>query len=123
MGSVVLLWGEAGSPVVELRHLKQPAGEVGPLTLVHRHLEGVTEVERGPADPLAVLAGRPNGITADDLACLEHPGTTEVTRAMKEKARRRLDALAKAGKLDKVAGQKGGEAGGAPTRYHLVGHR
>ncbi len=28
-GSVLLLWGEAGDPIVELSHLKQPAGESG----------------------------------------------------------------------------------------------
>ena len=32
-GSVILLWGEAGDPIVELTHLKQPADEVGPLEL------------------------------------------------------------------------------------------
>ena len=29
-GSVVLLWGEPGDLVVELRHLKQPVGGIGP---------------------------------------------------------------------------------------------
>jgi AAA domain-containing protein len=39
-GSVVLLWGEAGDPYVELVHLKQPASEVGPLTIHHDHDRG-----------------------------------------------------------------------------------
>jgi hypothetical protein len=44
-GSVVLLWGAAGDPIVEWRHLKQPAAEVGPHVArprprrrPHRHL-------------------------------------------------------------------------------------
>lgn len=41
-GSVVMLWGEAGSNEVEMSHLKQPAESVGPLTLVHDHEVGVT---------------------------------------------------------------------------------
>lgn len=39
-GSVALLWGEAGDPVVELHHLKPPAEIVGPLTVEHDHAAG-----------------------------------------------------------------------------------
>ena len=42
MGSVILLWGKGGDPVVELRHLKQPAGEFGPVKLLHDHDAGQT---------------------------------------------------------------------------------
>ena len=41
MGSVVLLWGAAGDPNVELRHLKQPVAEVGPLRIEHDQLTGM----------------------------------------------------------------------------------
>ncbi len=44
MGSVVLLWGQPGSVNVELRHLKQPMEDVGPLALVHDHQQGRTMV-------------------------------------------------------------------------------
>jgi replicative DNA helicase len=42
MGSVLLLWGEPGDLVIELRHLKQPAEEVGPLSIRHDHDRGMT---------------------------------------------------------------------------------
>ena len=37
LGSVFVLDGEPGDPTVELRHLKQPAEPIGPLTLRHDH--------------------------------------------------------------------------------------
>jgi hypothetical protein len=42
LGSVIVLDGKPGDPTVELRHLKQPAEPVGPLTLRHDHTAGVT---------------------------------------------------------------------------------
>lgn len=43
-GSVVALWGEAGDATVEVRHLKQPAGKIGPLAVAHDHACGNTTV-------------------------------------------------------------------------------
>jgi replicative DNA helicase len=42
LGSVIVLECEPGDPTAELRHLKQPAEPVGPLTLGHDHTAGVT---------------------------------------------------------------------------------
>jgi hypothetical protein len=42
LGSVIVLECEPGDPTAELRHLKQPAEPVGPLTLRHDHTAGVT---------------------------------------------------------------------------------
>lgn len=53
-GSVVLLHGEAGAASVELRHLKQPAEPVGPLTIEHDPVAGVSRV--GEVVPRAALA-------------------------------------------------------------------
>ncbi|MCW5952070.1 MAG: AAA family ATPase, partial [Propionibacteriaceae bacterium] len=36
-GSVILLNGHPGDPIIKLHHLKQPAEEVGPLSIVHDH--------------------------------------------------------------------------------------
>jgi len=44
-GSVVLLWGEPGDPIVEMTHLKQPADEIGPLELAHDHDRGSPHAE------------------------------------------------------------------------------
>ena len=63
-GSVILLWGQAGDPIVELRHLKQPAGEVGPLTLIHDHARGEIHIH-DPVD-LTDLVWESGGITAPE---------------------------------------------------------
>ena len=39
-GSVILLTGAPGDPIVNLHHIKQPAGEVGPLKIIHDHTSG-----------------------------------------------------------------------------------
>jgi len=44
-GSVVLLWGSAGDPIVDLAHLKQPAAEVGPHRIEHDHFTGARRTE------------------------------------------------------------------------------
>ncbi|MCP6391167.1 hypothetical protein NL487_30035, partial [Klebsiella pneumoniae] len=77
-------------PVVKLRHLKQPAAEVGPLDVVHDHAAGTSRVA-GELGPLDVLDARGGALTARELAAV----LTETERpkaADKERARRRLDA-------------------------------
>ena len=98
-GSVVLLWGEPGDPLVELRHLKQPRAEVGPLTLTHDHARGEIAVQES-ADLLA-LARASSGITVRDAAAHLF-GTANPSKAEVEKARRRLD---NDGRLVKVDGK------------------
>ena len=91
MGSVLLLWGEPGDLVVELRHLKQPEGEVGPFNVLHDHVRGISTV-RDRVDLLGALAIAPHGITVADAASLlfekSAPSKSEI-----EKGRRRLDKL------------------------------
>ncbi len=53
-GSVISLWGDAGDPLVELAHLKQPADDVGPLELEHDHQHGITR-RRERADAWTLL--------------------------------------------------------------------
>src|SRR4029453_5258011 len=66
---VIVLDGEPGDPTVELRHLKQPAEPVGPLTLRHDHSAGRTGLFDGRPDLLQYLiATGPNGITAEEAA-------------------------------------------------------
>lgn len=90
-GSVVLIAGDAGDPIVELRHLKQPADPVGPLRVAHDHDTGTSRVWH--ATDLTVIARASlNGLTArkaaSSLFATDKPKPAEV-----EKARRRLDAL------------------------------
>ena len=53
-GSVLALEGEPGATQVKLTHLKQPAAEVGPLSVVHDHVVGRSTV-RAQVDLLALL--------------------------------------------------------------------
>lgn len=116
-GSVVLLWGTAGDPVVELLHLKQPAEEIGPWQVYHDHSTGISEV-RHRADLLALAAhlSSRGGLTpkaaASALFGADKPTPSEV-----EKARRRLNKLAHEGHLVRHGGARGGADGGAPVNY------
>ena len=118
MGSVVLLWGAAGDPLVELRHLKQPASEVGPLKVEHNHLGGTSSVWRGQVDALVVLRGAPNGTTSLDLARLmferDKPNDNE-----RKKAQRQLDRLVKDGLAHK-RGPHNEATGAVPARYYAI---
>lgn len=113
-GSVVLLWGEAGDPIITLRHLKQPMDEVGPLQLIHDHEAGTTSV-RHSADLLdmARISGT-HGLTAVGAAEAIFE-TKKATPSEREKARRRLDKLVQSGHLVRV--EPTGPAD--PARYYL----
>lgn len=95
-GSVVLLWGEAGSETVELSHLKQPADPVGPLRVEHDHHVGMSRVERG-FDALAFLRSRPEGVTVGQTAQAEHGIIVSAGSAKWKKTERRLRALVRDG--------------------------
>jgi replicative DNA helicase len=115
-GSVVMLWGEAGDPVVELTHLKQPDQTVGPLQLVHDHEHGRTTVlER--VDALTLIEDASSGMTAEAIA--EHLfGSAEPNNI--RKARRQIDALVKAGRVHRQDGARGGASGREAATYYPV---
>ncbi|GMA40200.1 AAA family ATPase [Mobilicoccus caccae] len=110
-GSVVLLWGEAGDPLVELKHLKQPVEDVGPLKVLHDHTLGESTVY--DATDLLSLAARPGGVTAKDAAKVmfdkDKPSPGEV-----EKARRKLRSHGRRGELREEAGD---DASRTPARW------
>jgi replicative DNA helicase len=87
MGSVISLWGKPGDPVVSFRHLKTPAGEVGPFR-IDAGADGWLSVKHG--SDLAGILARPGGISAREAAMelyeVAHPSDAEV-----EKARRQLE--------------------------------
>lgn len=101
-GSVVLLWGQAGDPIVELTHLKTPADEVGPFRVIHDHTAGTSAIWH-VADLLAMARASAFGLTAKAAACALF-STNNPTPAEVEKARRKLAGLAKAGDLRHVEG-------------------
>ena len=99
MGSVLLLWGEPGDLVVELKHLKQPEGEIGPFNVLHDHGRGTSTVHER-IDLLKALARSTHGLTVADAALLLFE-TTSPSRNETEKARRRLNGLAESGRASR----------------------
>lgn len=112
-GSVVLLWGDAGDPIVELLHLKQPAEDVGPLKIAHDQNTGMSEIV--DKVDLVVLAGQqPQGLTARAAAVAMFT-TDDPSRAQIAKATRRLTGLADVGVLEEGSGYATAN-GGKPTK-------
>jgi replicative DNA helicase len=116
MGSVILVWGEAGDLVVELRHLKQPAEEVGPLNVQHDHAQGrSTLCEHGQqADLEEELARARAGLLVRDAASIafesENPTPNEI-----EKTRRKLNRLVAQGRAERRV-----EPDGQTSRYFIT---
>ena len=117
-GSVVALWApEAGSPMVDVLHLKQPAREVGPLRALVDITAGTFTVTE-TVDLLAMLRGAPRGITATTAAVAIY-GTPEPSRSNREKARRQLEALRRGGYASKDEGEPR-PGGGTPESIYYA---
>lgn len=98
-GSVLLLAGAPGDPIINLHHVKQPMSEVGPLKITHDPSTGSTTIWESAN--LVALARATGGLSA--LAAAEAMfDTDKPTANEKAKARRNLQALTKAGKLHVV---------------------
>jgi replicative DNA helicase len=116
-GSVFLLWGEAGSEIVELSHLKQPADPVGPFTIEHDHHHGTSRISHG-FDALAFLRLRgEDGATVAEAAQAEHGTIQKPGSAKWKKTERRLRALVK----DGLATMLGQPQVGVTARYFALG--
>lgn len=122
-GSIILLTGEPGDPIVGFRHVRQPANEVGPWRLHHDQDAGQITVHHG-IDLAAMAADGPDGITAfiaaGALFGADRDGYIP-TRADIEKARYKLDKLAGDGLLTRVDGGRG--RGAQPARWYPHGIR
>lgn len=110
-GSVVMLTGDPGDPIVEFRHAKQPHTEVGPFRLLHNQTLGRFTIDHEVDLLVLAAAAGANGLSAQGAAAAiferEKP-----TRAQVEKARRRLDKLVNGGQLVRIEGMKGGAVDG-----------
>jgi len=116
-GSVILLWGEAGDAVVEMNHLKQPAEDVGPFTLLHDHEVLNTELyEPENATVERILPRYVEGISVKKMASVLND-KAEPDRNMIEKARRKLDAMVKDGRALALPGKNAKD----PTLYTVKG--
>lgn len=97
-GSALLLWGAAGDAVVELKHLKQPMGEFGPLKLLHDHGRGVTGIYHHMDILATVRSAGQAGVTPKDVA-RQWFGTETPTDSQVVRARGKLSDLADGGHL------------------------
>lgn len=109
-GSVVMLWGDPGDAIVELRHLKQPVDEIGPWNIRHDHVAGRTTVETGTDLVQLVLNASTAGLTATAAAGLVYEKETP-TKNEVERTRAKLDRLCSNGRLVKMPGRRGSAAG------------
>lgn len=113
-GSVVLLWGEPGAPIVEFTHLKQPAGPVGPLQVEHDHLAGRLHTLERLTIRDVVRQATDGGVTVRDAAQRLKAGDPDKAEIVA--ARRKLDVLVRQGAAVKVADSD-------PVLYRPVEHR
>ena len=114
-GSVILLWGEAGSEIVELSHLKQPADPVGPWTIEHDHHAGTSVIVR-KFDPLAYVRNHP-GCTVTEAAQAEHGSAVKAGSKEWKRTERQLRRLSTDG-LVRTDGRERTESGSfVASRY------
>jgi hypothetical protein len=118
-GSVILLTGEPGDPIVNFKHVKQPCEEIGPLQLLHDQTAGHFSIDFSvDLLDLVRLAGV-DGLTAKDAASAifgkEKPSAAEV-----EKARRKLDRKVLDGLLVRIDGNRGGTPGSTAAAWFLA---
>ena len=118
-GSVLLLWGQAGDPIVELSHLKQPSTDIGPLRVIHEHAAGRTSLHN-PVDLYVMLQAATNGGLTVAEAARALYGTADPSRNEVEKARRRLQNEVARGHAVEVPG---GAHAKDPTRFRPVERR
>jgi replicative DNA helicase len=95
-GSVVLLTGKPGDPIVRLQHLKQPWAEVGPFQILHDDITGRSTIWH-TVDLVELVRARGTISAVEAARALDE--TDNPTHAQKEKARRKLDRLVKGGHL------------------------
>ena len=113
-GSVFVLWGEAGDPVVELIHIKQPMEPVGPLMVMHDHKAGRSSIHH-QTDLLTMTRYQGAVGLNPKLAAGSMFSTDKPTPAQVEKARRKLKCLVESGHLIERPGH-----GQNPASYFLA---
>lgn len=115
MGSVLLVWGQPGDPLVDFSHLKSPAEQIGPWTIRMDFDLGYSTVEE-EANPLKIVASAGRGASVNLVARVMYK-TEEPTKNEQEKARRRLDKLVAQGLIHRE--EVPTEGGGKPTAMYF----
>lgn len=114
-GSVVLLWGEAGSGAVEFNHLKQPQERVETFTVQHSHSLGASssiDVEADLLSLAATLAGKWFTLRGIGGRVYKLREGEALTSAQKSKLTRVLAKLTRDAVLEHQPGSRGGSGGG-----------
>lgn len=111
-GSVIVLTGAPGDPVVKLWHVKQPFDEVGPFEVLHDRDTGRSS--RYDVLDLAAVVRSLGRITAEGAACRLY-GTEKPTASEREKARRALQKLTRNGQLVQLS--EGDRATSTPAEW------
>lgn len=119
-GSIILLGGEPGDPIVSFKHPRQPAHEVGPYQLLHDQDAGTITVHHTTDLRDIVAHCGAEGLTAK-AAAVNLFDTDKPSRGQVEKARRKLVRLADAGQLIACEGAKG--RGETATAWFLASTR
>lgn len=127
LGSVFALEGEPGDGNIEMKHLKQPVMEVGPLSVRHNHATGTSVIFEENTGLRYVMyqagAVRPEaGVTAASLARRMLCGDSEPLERDVKRIQRKLDKLLK---LDtplvaKVSRTKDAEGKLGSNTYYLT---
>lgn len=116
-GSVLILWGTAGDPIVELSHLKQPAAELGPFKIEHDATKGEMSIFRG-FDALRYLRLRgATGCTVIEAARAQFekdPNDNE-----QRKTRRLFESLVAKGQATRDDAIRGGNGGATAAHYYI----
>lgn len=101
-----------GDPVVGLHHVKQPASEIGPYQVLHDHEAGRSTIWH--AADLVALASSKGSLTAAEAAEALFD-SDKPTPSEREKARRKLEDLARRGLLQVVS--QGNRGTATATRW------
>lgn len=114
-GSVVLLWGEAGSGAVEFIHLKQPQEKIEAFTVRHRHSVGSSssvDVEADVLSHAATLSGKWFTLRGMGRLVYKLRADEAMETAQKSKLTRVLKKLTESSVLEHQPGSRGGNGGG-----------
>jgi len=111
LGSVLQVIGQRGESQVKLHHLKQPAEEVGPISVEHDHLTGTSVARnvRTVEDHLIVCTAQGIVQTVEQVAF--------AVGERVDRVRRRIQALVRDGKVVEVEPARNTPSGRAGATY------
>jgi hypothetical protein len=120
-GSVILLTGEPGDPIIGFKHLKFAVDEIGPYRLSHDPVRGRLTIEHGTdlVEMARAASSSMHGLTAKDAAKALFD-TEKPLRGQIEKARRKLDELVSKGVLQRQEGSRGGQKDAGAAAWFIA---